>query len=254
MSDSIQIKITNWKEYNGRNDVQRPHWFRLENSLFENPKFYRFSHSEIVAWIYMMSQASKLGSDTINVIFEHANRAARIKKKDILSAIIKLKEFEAVTVDVTPTLRERHSTLHNTTLQDTTIIHAEPTVQRSSFDFEGLYKLYPRKEGKAKGLAKCKLEVKTDKDYVDLEIAIRKYATHCIKNKIEVQFIKHFSTFMANGSWRDWLDNDIGTSTTEVQKPRPASKEFNFDQPDPREAGRVLNLVNDLRNAKTKSQ
>lgn len=81
----------------------------------------------------------------------------------------------------------------------------------SRADFEKVYDLYPRKEGKSKGLDKCKTEIKTDADYQALGEAVSRYKAHCEAEAIEPRFIKHFATFM--GSWRDWLDDDVGKST-----------------------------------------
>ncbi len=80
-----------------------------------------------------------------------------------------------------------------------------PLTQSStqSFDFEILYKMYPRKEGKSAGFKKCE-KIKTQKEYDLLKRAIEIYSAKVIREKTEIQFIKQFSTFMT--SWRDWLE------------------------------------------------
>lgn len=86
---------------------------------------------------------------------------------------------------------------------------AQPPVERVSFDFEKLYSNYPRKQGKHQGLLKAKNQVKTQADYDSLAAAILKYRKHCETSGLQPEFIQHFSTFMS--SWRDWLDDDVGT-------------------------------------------
>jgi hypothetical protein len=70
------------------------------------------------------------------------------------------------------------------------------------FDLEALYKMYPRKEGKTRGLAKLHAQIKTQEDYDQLKQAIHNYTSGLIST--EKEFIKHFSTF-AN-CWRDYLE------------------------------------------------
>jgi hypothetical protein len=76
------------------------------------------------------------------------------------------------------------------------------------FDFETLYKAYPLKIGKKRGLAACKTHVKTTKDYDRLKLAIEKYTKHVSDSKIEKQYIKHFDSFMS--AWEDWIEEDAG--------------------------------------------
>lgn len=78
----------------------------------------------------------------------------------------------------------------------------------SDTDFLEIYKLYPRKIGKAKGLQKCKAQIKTKEDLECLKKAVEVYKSICQKEGTEKQYIKHFSTFM--NCWRDYLDDDIG--------------------------------------------
>lgn len=84
------------------------------------------------------------------------------------------------------------------------------------FDFESLYKKYPRKNGKSRGMKSCLKEIKTQAQFDALAFAIDCYVGYLEKNKIHDQkYIQMFSTFM--GSWRDWLDKDAGTSLIEPQ-------------------------------------
>ena len=82
---------------------------------------------------------------------------------------------------------------------------------KPKFDFEVLYKRYPRKEGKSRGLKVCKREVRTQADYEALGKAIDEYARR-VAGKSE-DYVKYFSTFM--GEWRDYLEPAAGEAVDE---------------------------------------
>ena len=223
----MHIHVLGWEKFNLRKDVKAPSWFRLSHNLFEDHEFYDFTHTEIVAWIYILSLASKKSSSRVLINKEHVERVGRIKHKDFLGAVKKLELIHCVTVYESQALRARDehdtqtgATLHNITLHNITLHHtlADSANLSVSFDFEKLYKQFPRKEGKQRGLAICKTQIKTSKDYIDIEGAIKRYADYCAKNITAPRYIKHFSTFM--GSWRDWLDPETG-SVAKLEKPEP---------------------------------
>lgn len=86
-----------------------------------------------------------------------------------------------------------------------------------ALDFDSIYRLYPRKEGKSAGLAKARAQISNAADFELLRQAITKYAAYCRAENKETKYIKHFSTFMSG--WRDWLDQDAGTVVTAAQQP-----------------------------------
>lgn len=89
--------------------------------------------------------------------------------------------------------------------------HPEPEAPR--FDFEALYKRYPRKRGKPKGLQLCKRTIRTQADFEALGKAIDAYARDTVGK--DQQYVMHFSSFM--GTWRDYLETDASPTV----KPRP---------------------------------
>lgn len=70
---------------------------------------------------------------------------------------------------------------------------------------------YPLKKGKEKGVDKALVSIKSKTDLALLILAIRRYSADLKAKGTDPKYIMHFSTFM--GSWRDWLDEDVGTST-----------------------------------------
>ncbi len=75
-------------------------------------------------------------------------------------------------------------------------------------ELEKIYEMYPRKEGKKRGFAKLKNQLKDQKSIDLFARAARRYREHLIKNKTETKYIKQFSTFA--GEWTDWLDDNAG--------------------------------------------
>lgn len=92
---------------------------------------------------------------------------------------------------------------------DTTfVVHFRDTPKKRSstptedFDFEAIYKAYPLKKGKAKGMAKLKKLIKTKEDYDRIKASVMAYA-HAVSGS-DSRYIQHFSTFM-NGTWEDYV-------------------------------------------------
>ncbi len=109
MSDSIEIKILNWEKYNPRSDVKKPSWFRLENSLFDNPDFYEFSHEELCAMIYIFCMASKKNSNgDATIRFSHLCKIGRINRKVFDKTINKLEQLCVIAVIEPETTRGRY--------------------------------------------------------------------------------------------------------------------------------------------------
>ncbi len=85
------------------------------------------------------------------------------------------------------------------------------------FPFETeIYARYPRKVGKSAGLKTCRKAVKTPEDFEALKTALRRYLEYLTTQKIDPQYVLHFSTF-AN-QWRDWLEPNAGQTAA---APRP---------------------------------
>lgn len=107
-SQSLSITILNWHKFNPRKDVKASSWFRLEHSLFEDPEFFDLTHSQLLFWIYLLSNASKKNGDTFILSFAHAERIGRFKVSDIKEALDVLESAGRIYVNDTPTLRARH--------------------------------------------------------------------------------------------------------------------------------------------------
>jgi len=69
-------------------------------------------------------------------------------------------------------------------------------------DLESIYKKYPRKRGKTRGMKKLVKEIKTKKQFENLDRAVLNYSRSV--SKTDPQYILYFSTFASE--WEDWVD------------------------------------------------
>jgi hypothetical protein len=71
------------------------------------------------------------------------------------------------------------------------------------FSFETIWKLYPKKLGKTDALRHFKKTVVTEKDFEDIQSAVKNYQAYIRVEKVEEKFVKHGSTWF--NTWRDWI-------------------------------------------------
>ncbi|MDD5551490.1 MAG: hypothetical protein PHS34_09535 [Candidatus Omnitrophica bacterium] len=83
-------------------------------------------------------------------------------------------------------------------------------VNKTMFDFESLWKRYPKRLGKKEALRHFRATVKTDEDWQNINKALDNYLQS--KNvKENTQFIQHGSTWFNN--WQDWIELEIKKET-----------------------------------------
>lgn len=73
-----------------------------------------------------------------------------------------------------------------------------------SENIEQIYKIYPLKRGGWMGKQKLSKIIKTEKQYLEVLIAVGNFAEWC--KKTNCQFIPHFSTFVNQRRWVDFID------------------------------------------------
>jgi hypothetical protein len=83
----------------------------------------------------------------------------------------------------------------------------------SGFDFDSLWTLYPKKMGRADALKHFKAQVKTEKEYQDIQSALKKYIEYVERERTEFKFILHGSTWF-NKRWVDWITYSEQQSST----------------------------------------
>lgn len=236
LDHDLVVTIQNFEKYNPRSDVKVSSWFRLEHSIFSDPKIYSLAPDEFRTWIYLLCEASKSNPrGTVHVQYRHADRTADIPKNVLHRTIKKLSSLHMVTVR---TLRGRYGRVTSTnvnvsyeTIRDETIRTNEQKTQIAvrplsrppdvdSFDLESIYKTFPVKKGKSKGMQRLAREIKTAEDFEALKVAVSRYMQ---TEEVKRGFVKHWSTF-AN-EWRDWTDPDAGSVSVQ-QEPIGTDWEF----------------------------
>lgn len=80
-----------------------------------------------------------------------------------------------------------------------------PAETTSSLDFEAAYALFPRKEGKSKGLKRAESKIRTKAQYDRFVAAIANYARHVAGR--ETDKVKQFDTFV--GCWEDYAPGNF---------------------------------------------
>lgn len=95
---TLNVTIVGWEKYNPRKDFKRPTWFALSNSILENPVTFNLTAEELKAWIYVLCQASKANSATVQIDTEHATKVCQVKSSALTSALNKLTEKQSVQI------------------------------------------------------------------------------------------------------------------------------------------------------------
>jgi hypothetical protein len=96
--DRLTVTLTNWGKHQ-RSDIKRPTWFALSNDLLDNEDLADFTPLEFHTLVYIFCQASKKNSDTVSLVFAHAEKR-NISKELLLSVAKKLQLRSMLTTDV----------------------------------------------------------------------------------------------------------------------------------------------------------
>ena len=78
-------------------------------------------------------------------------------------------------------------------------------------EFEMIWSMYPRKQGRKRAFEAFKRSVKHGASVEEIKAGVQRYIEHIRMNKIEQQYIKMGSTFFANESWADEYQNNGST-------------------------------------------
>lgn len=92
-------------------------------------------------------------------------------------------------------------------------IEQDKPVRVSSAEFEKLWSLYPRKEGKKEAMAAYQRAIKHGTTTETIEEGINRYNKHIRDCRIEKRYIKKGSTYFNQESWNDVYDDAEPTAT-----------------------------------------
>lgn len=102
-------------------------------------------------------------------------------------------------------IKENNTSNNNTRVNDKEI-NKESQLEN---DFEELWKLYPRKAGKAKAFKAYKSAIKQGATNEQIRQGILNYIQWIKEHKTQAEYIKHGSTFFNERCWNDELGSDI---------------------------------------------
>lgn len=77
----------------------------------------------------------------------------------------------------------------------------ERVIPKPRFDIESVYQLYPKKQGKQKGLTAARKKIKTDADFLALTVAVETMAKAWAGK--DTKFCPQWVTFINQERWRD---------------------------------------------------
>lgn len=204
MTDIIEVEVLGWEKYQHHNGDKTYHWFKLYNSIIDDPKIVSLTARQLKLWIYLLCMASKQRSSVCTLSTRHVHMWCNTRTHVVHKLIFSLEQFQLV--------RVISGTLEKSRVEESRKIllikskKSKPEASDSVFDFDKIYGEYPRKIGRKSGYKAFLKQIKTQENYNNLAKACNNYAMHCRKNDIELRFIKHFSTFMNH--WEDWVNPD----------------------------------------------
>jgi len=217
----VEIEVINWEKYNPRSDRKSHSWFRVQNDIVAEPKFFGMSAAQKFISICLFAEISKNGGNPTKVNCFWLADQLKVKPSEIhqtiqklvLSGVARLPLDTAWSpLDTTYTHNFQSSLTTNERTNERTNKRASVPNSKSETGygagFQEVYESYPRREGKSAGWKIYDREIKTSEEREALLTAIKNYR----KNKVgtEARYLLMFSTFM--NQWRDWIDPAAGLS------------------------------------------
>lgn len=103
--------------------------------------------------------------------------------------------------------------------------------------FNEFWEKYPRKMGKTLASKRFKSNIKKESDYRLLMQAIDRYNQYIDNKNIQIEYIKHGSTWM--NEWKDWIENDIG----DVKQSSGLSIDDRIAEMNARQNSKIINVT-----------
>lgn len=146
---------------------------------------------------------------------------AHVTNSDVEKEKEKEKEIDINTLDQIRFENRKNQTVENVESQSE---QAEPVrVRVSDIEFENLWEIYPRKEGKAKAKEAYAKAIRSGTTNEQIESGISDYVSYIKRNGIERRYIKQGSTWFEGQCWNDDYTDNL--------KPKKASYDLNKVQP-----------------------
>lgn len=207
-NEIITVRIKNWDKFNPlKEELHNRFW--VSQDIFQDIGFSRLTISGKVLWLYLLTLCSRKGRDTTEILLRQCGLTTNLRPSKCRVELLKMSDYGMLDI----VTQSDHFARREEKRKEENIAQApqKPRVERVSFknDFEEIYREYPRKVGKKKGIERLNASIKTPEELNRFRAAVRAYTKYVAKQKIEGRYIKHFSAFVS--TWEDWLDPDAGT-------------------------------------------
>lgn len=210
----FEIEIIDWESFNPRSDRGGFTWFRMSNQFFLDMRQRRGCSSDAtVLMTFLLAEASAKDGRPFRFRLEYAGEILGWKADRVQSGLSELSEQHLVRfkpLQAASTLTDGRT--DGRILLDG--IEQKPDNEKAEpkFDLESVYRRFPRREGKSRGLKKLKSEIRTLADFEQLVVSVENYAAS--RRGEDPKFTKHFSTWVAE--WRDWIEMPSVTTPVRI--------------------------------------
>lgn len=145
---------------------------------------------------YLKRHQSLVGSRFGGMVYEISDK---LKSENFPSAEISTAEISTAEFSTAG-----KSLLLNTKEQNTNLpITKSPSTKDINTEFENLWSIYPKKQGRDKALGHYQRARKADTTYEEVEQGIKAYVEYINANGIDLQYVKQGSTFFSQKAWND---------------------------------------------------
>lgn len=226
------ITINKWESFQPRKDRSNHTWFRVENTIAFSETLHGLSADQKWFWICLLAYASKKNSGEIAANWSYFETTFGVTTKRMKEALISIEAHGAVTLSYdTERLPLATDRWTNASLQ--TDRQTDKQTCRTEFDFDSLYALFPRKEGKAAGMTRLRKRIKTQEEFDRFASAVRRYASLVKVEGRKREHILLWSSFVGTDGAERWLDHVPATITPPT--PVPQTSGAFFQEPEPSE-------------------
>lgn len=216
--DGATLEIINWDKYNPRTDSKKPSWFRMDNTFLTGPKYFDLTAGQKLLGALLMSLVSQQNGSPITLNYPYLNTFTNLTDDEITEALEKYIHRETFCVSRARSARVKRKSVRilpatdGRTDEDGRTETDDTPTEQSAFDFESVFKLYPRRIKVSEGIRRAQKVILTQEEFDHFHIAVQRYAGYCDSERTPEKYIMHPTTFVEKRDekpyvqpWRDWV-------------------------------------------------
>jgi hypothetical protein len=207
--DGATIEIINWDKYNPKRAQVTYTWLRLDNNIATDRSLFGLDPEQRYAWIVILCEVSRNNDPRYELNLPFLEHLTQVSQKK-LTLLLQFLEKKGVIRSLHHTTPECSDPPPPTTPTNERTNERRCSNESIVFDFEPIWKQYPRKVNKTEGRERFERLIKSELDYQFLKKAVQNYTAYCAKHHIDEPGIRHFSSFLGTEgkeSWRDWMEH-----------------------------------------------